>query len=332
MGVLHRTIGQMLPHPHLWPPLIGAALGFALILWASFEVARRWDGLGRRARWRAFAAVALFETAYWLNVYAWLIEPNLLIVQRVEIVSENWRGAPITIAALGDTHVPGPHMSVARMGAIVARVNTLRPDLVLLLGDYVASHESEAERSSFEQSQVLAGIATFADLSAPLGVVGVLGNHDAWYSRESVTRALEEAGVAALWDRHVVISRPSGDVVIAGLADDDTADPQYSDAIDGAPADGDTIVLSHTPDMFVEVPPGPALMLGAHSHCGQVTIPLIGRPILPLQHRRFACHRIDEAGKIIFVTAGLGTSYIPVRFLNPPEIVLIHLRGAPAAD
>lgn len=318
----------MLPHSHLWPALIGASLGFALIVWASYGLARRWSGLNSQARWRAFTAMALFETAYWLNVYAWLIEPNLLVVQRVEVVSAHWRGAPITIAALGDSHVPGPHMSVARMGRVVARVNALRPDLVLLLGDYVASHESEAERSSFEQAQVLAGIATFAGLSAPLGVVGVLGNHDAWYGRESVIRALEEAGVAALWDRHVVISRPGGDIIIAGLADDDTADPQYADAIDGAPANTDTIVLSHTPDMFVEVPAGPALMLGAHSHCGQVTIPFIGRPILPLQHRRFACHRIDEAGKIIFVTAGLGTSFIPVRFLNPPEIVLIHLRGA----
>jgi predicted MPP superfamily phosphohydrolase len=317
----------MWPHPHLWPAIIGAGLGLTAVLWACLWLFRRWDSMSGRRRWVVAIAIGLFETIYWLNVYAWLIEPRLLVVRHVEIVSEDWRGAPITIAALSDTHVGGPHVSAERIERIVSRVNRLHPDLVVLLGDYVASHEPEAERSGPDQGEVLDGIAAFAALDAPLGVVGVLGNHDVWYRRETITRALEEAGVAALWNRNVIISRDGGDLVIAGLADDMTGEPSFTDALDGAPAETDVIVLSHSPDPFADIPPGPAFILAGHGHCGQVTIPLVGRPILPLRNRNYGCGLIEEDGRRMFVTAGIGTSILPVRFLNPPEIVIVRVSG-----
>ncbi len=317
----------MLPHPHLWPAIIGAVIGFVLIVWASWVLMRRWDGLAPRTRWIWFAVIAVFETAYWLNVYAWLVEPNLLMVRRVEIISEDWRGAPVTIAALSDTHVGSPHVSVARMGRIVDRVNALNPDLVVLLGDYAGSHEPQAQRSGLEQGKVSGGIATFAALDAPLGVVAVLGNHDVWYSRSAVTQALMEAGVAALWNRNVIIAREGGDIAVAGLADLDTGEPDFAAALDGVQG-RDTIVLSHSPDTFADMPRGPALMLAGHGHCGQVSIPFLGRPILPLRNPRYGCHLVEENDKRMFVSAGIGTSILPVRFLNPPEIVLITLRSA----
>ncbi|HRO03566.1 MAG TPA: metallophosphoesterase [Terricaulis sp.] len=313
-----------MPHPHLWPALIGAVLGLALIAWASIWLARTWEGL--RHRWWIVAALALFELAYWANIYAWFIEPNQLVVREIEIVSDQWRGAPITIAAIADTHVGGPHVDAARMGAIVRRVNALNPELVVLLGDYAASHAPEAERSGAEQQEILGGVATFAMLRAPLGVVAVIGNHDVWYGRASITEALQNAGIAALWNNHVVISRPGGDIVIAGLEDDMTGQPDFAAALDGAPYGADTLILSHSPDPFAQMPRGPALMLAGHGHCGQVSIPMIGRPIVPLRHAKYACGLIEENGNTMYVTGGIGTSILPVRFLNPPEIVLVTLR------
>jgi predicted MPP superfamily phosphohydrolase len=174
---------------------------------------------------------------------------------------------------------------------------------------------------------VLGGIGTFGALTARYGAVAVIGNHDSWYGRQIITTALQDAGVAALWNRHVVIRRSGGPIVVAGLADEDTGDPDFAAALDGAPAGADTIVISHSPDPFAEMPDGPALMLAGHGHCGQVTIPLLGRPILPLRNKRYGCHLVEEGGRTMYVTAGIGTSIIPVRFLNPPEIVLITIRA-----
>lgn len=310
------------------PAVIGlAAFGLALVGIGGWRLAQAWGRAPKARRWVLFVALALLEALIWLSVYAFLIEPRTLVVREVAIVSAHWRGAPLRIAAIGDTHVASPHVNVRRMERIVRRINALHPDLVVLLGDYAGSHEPEAQRSGRERSQVLGGVATFASLDAPLGVVGVLGNHDVWYGRGEIARAMEEAGVATLWNRCVVIERAGGDFVVAGLADQDTGDPDFARALDGAPAI-DTIVISHSPDPFAEAPARIALMIAAHSHCGQVTIPFVGRPILPIHNSRYACHRVDEDGRTLFVTGGIGTSIAPVRFLNPPEIVLITLRGA----
>ncbi|MCC6193336.1 MAG: metallophosphoesterase, partial [Burkholderiales bacterium] len=172
-----------------------------------------------RTRWIAFAALALVEAVLWLGVYAVFIEPNTLVVRRVEVESADWHGAPLTMAVLSDTHVTGPHVDAARVGRIVQRVNALRPDIVFLLGDYVGGHAPESERSPAEQQEIAGGIATFAALNARYGAVAVIGNHDVWYNRQSVTTALQDAGVAALWNRNVVIRRSGGPIAIAGLAD-----------------------------------------------------------------------------------------------------------------
>lgn len=314
-------------HPQLFPAAIGAVIGLVLIAAASVWLVRRWRTLSKRTRWLAFTAIALVETAYWLNIYAWFIEPNTLVVRRVEVISDHWRGPPLTIAAISDTHVGGPHMDAARMGRIVRRINALRPELVVLLGDYADGHAPEAERSPAENQEILGGVATFAALNARYGVVAAIGNHDSWYGRGAVTTALQDAGVAALWNRHVVIRRSGGAIVVAGIADDWTGDPDFAAALDGAPVGADTIVIAHNPDNFPEMPNGPALMLAGHSHCGQVTLPFIGRPATVVRNRAYECHLVEENGRTMYITGGVGTSTLPVRLLTPPEIVLITLRA-----
>ena len=318
-------------HPQLLPATIGAVVGLPLVILACVWLFRRWETLKPRTRWLLFAAIAVVEVGYWLNIYAWFVEPNQLVIRRVDIVSAEWSGPPITIAAISDTHVGGPHVDAARMGRIVQRINALRPELVVLLGDYVNGHTHPFERTPAENQEITGGIATFAAIRARYGVVGVIGNHDVWYDRTDVQTAMENAGVATLWNRHIVIRRSGGEpIVVAGLADFTTGEPNFADALDGAPEGANTLVISHSPDPFAEMPRGPALMLAGHGHCGQVTIPLVGRPIVPLVNDRYACGLVQEDGKQMYVTGGIGTSMIPVRFLNPPEIVLITLRGEQA--
>jgi hypothetical protein len=85
-------------HPDLWPALIGAILGLPLIIWSALWYARRFREMPGARRWSIGIALALFETAYWLNLYAWFVEPNRLVVREVTIVSEQWQGAPLRLA------------------------------------------------------------------------------------------------------------------------------------------------------------------------------------------------------------------------------------------
>jgi len=309
--------------------LVAIAIVSGLVLAvAAYFLRTKWAKLAAWLRWLLAVPLGLLVLLWGAATYAFLIEPESLVVHRVEIVSPNWHGAPLTIAAIGDTHVGGQHMDAARMGRVVRRINALRPDLVVMLGDYVYGHAPEAQRTPGENQEIVGGIATIAAVNARYGVVAVIGNHDGWYGRETITTALQSAGAAALWNRNITIHRSGGEIVIAGIADAWTGHPDFAAALDGAPAGADTIVLSHNPDPFVNMPAGPALMLAAHTHCGQVTIPFVGRPFLPIHHKEFACGRVDRNGQTLFVTAGVGTSMVPARFLNPPEIALITIRAA----
>ncbi len=305
-----------------------AALSGVAVAAAAYLLRAKWTALAAWLRWPLAVALTLVALIWLLSAYAFLIEPESLVVRRVEIVSANWHGAPLTIAAIGDTHVGGAHVDASRMGRIVRRINALHPDLVVMLGDYVAGGPSEANRTPAANQDILGAIATMAAVNSRYGVVAVIGNHDSWYGRETITTALQNAGAAALWNRNITIHRSGGAIVIAGLADKWTGDPDFGDALDGAPAGADTIILSHNPDPFVHMPRGPALMLAAHTHCGQVTIPFVGRRFLPIRHKEFACGRVDRNGQTLYVTAGIGTSGPPVRFLNPPEIALVTIRAA----
>ena len=84
------------------------------------------------------------------------------------------------------------------------------------------------------------------------------------------------------------------------------------------------IALTHNPDIFPRVPQSVPLLLAAHTHGGQVKIPLIGTPIVPSRFgSKYTAGHIFENDHHMFVTTGIGTSILPIRFRVPPEIVLL---------
>jgi predicted MPP superfamily phosphohydrolase len=86
------------------------------------------------------------------------------------------------------------------------------------------------------------------------------------------------------------------------------------------------ILISHSPDIFPDVPARVNLTLAGHTHGGQVCLPLVGRLIVPSHYgQRFAYGHIIEGGRHLFVTSGVGTSIIPVRFRVPPEIAMLTI-------
>ena len=285
---------------------------------------------GRRIflAWSLSAIVAL---GWVLGVWAFLIEPATLTVRHVTVESDQWRGPPLRIGIISDTHVAAPHTDVARIETLVARMNRERPDVIVLLGDYAGGHEPAEQRARPEQSEILAGVEAFRGLSAPLGVHAVLGNHDSWYDDAAISAALTRSGATVLDNHAQRIQRPTGAFWLAGLADmHSPRDPPLVAATlrqvsDEAPV----IVLTHWPDPFLEVPDGVALTLAGHTHCGQVNLPIFGRLVhASRMSERWSCGLYDESGRKLFVTGGVGVSILPVRFRAPPEVVILTLRSA----
>ncbi len=223
---------------------------------------------------------------------------------------------PVRMLLMSDIHVAGSDMPPERLVRIVAQANALHPDVVLIAGDFVS------------QKLTSTRVYTMADAIAPLAglrarTITVLGNHDYWTDAPGARAALAKAGVKLLENAAAV----AGPFVIGGLGDDFTrhADlPRTLAAMRALP--GVPILLSHSPDPFVELTGGPTLMLAGHTHCGQIAPWPIG-PIITMSRygRRYACGIVRERGRTLVVSAGLGTSGLPLRIGAPPDMWLLTL-------
>lgn len=300
---------------------IGAALG-PLLAW---PLARRLPHIA------AAVALGLGAVGYGLFVWGFLIEPELLAVRRVTIVSPTWTGPDIRIGVVSDTHVGAPHVTVGRISRTMARLSAERPDLAVFLGDYAGGHEPAADRTERQRAAIQQGARALAQVRAPLGKVAVLGNHDWWYDAPALEAGMRRAGIQVLENGAVRIERPSGGFWVAGVADPHStrARPSVADALAGVPPDAPVILLTHPPDAFASVPARVALTLAGHTHCGQVNLPVLGRPVLPSPGSvRWPCGLYADGGRQMYVTGGVGVSVLPVRFRARPEIVIVTLRGA----
>ena len=175
-------------------------------------------------------------------------------------------------------------------------------------------------------ARLLAG--ALAPLHPRLGTFAVLGNHDHWTAPAEITAALKAAGVRVLANQAVA----RGPVSILGVDDAFSGHADPSRVLD-AKRQGFPILLSHSPDLLATLPPGRApLVLLGHTHCGQVVLPWLGSPVRlspftgqRLYDPRYRCGVVRDAGRVVVVTAGLGTSGVPLRIGAPPDWWLITL-------
>ncbi|HWC27632.1 MAG TPA: metallophosphoesterase [Solirubrobacteraceae bacterium] len=262
----------------------------------------------------AGAAVAAAVRALWL-------EPRSLRVTRHDLVLPRWP-APLDglrLAAIADLHAGAPHVDLAKLDRVVAAVNREHPELVALLGDYADPEVALGRRIAPE-----AVAQRLAHLRAP--ALAVLGNHDWNHWGEQMLAALRRAGVTVLENDAVPIAVRGARLWAVGLADASTHAPSF-EALDAVPDGEPVLVLSHDPDVFAHVPPRVALTLAGHTHGGQVNLPWVRERVTPSRHgARYAQGPVEEDGRHLFVTRGIGTSRLPVRFRAPPEVAALRLR------
>jgi predicted MPP superfamily phosphohydrolase len=299
--------------------------------------------ISRRHFLKFAAGTGLFSAAS--AAYGAGIEARGMRVTRYNLQPPQWPADfPLKIAALADLHACEPWMDLERIAEIVDHTNALRPDLIVLLGDYVTGMErTTGYISAARWAPVLAG------LKAPLGVHAVLGNHDWWEDRTvqregrgipESRRELEAAGIPVYENDVVRLSKSGRPFWLAGLGDqlafvparrfrkvvrvgvDDLA-ATLAKVTDDAPL----LLMAHEPDVAMRVPARVALQLSGHTHGGQVR--LFGwSPIVPSRYGSRFAYGHARVNCDVVVSGGLGCTALPVRINMPPEIVLVTLGSA----
>lgn len=283
-----------------------------------------------------------------LSGYGFAVEPGYrLSVTRYHVTPRNWTpGLKLSIGVIADVHAGGPLMPAERIRAIAERTNALKPDIVVLLGDFAASHKLKTRSVPPEE-----WAEALSALKAPLGVHAILGNHDWWDDAAALRsgkgpvmgrRALERFDIPVYENDAVRLQKDGHAFWLAGLGDQlafarliRRRRPNGARGLDDLPGtlakvtdDAPVILLAHEPDIFPQVPERVSLTLSGHTHGGQVRL-FSYSPRVPSRFgNRFAYGHIVEDNRHLIVSGGLGCSVLPVRIGVPPEVVMVDVGGS----
>lgn len=268
--------------------------------------------------WRVLCGVLLIGFLLALDAFWW--EPSNLAVVRHKIRLR--RGAPLDglrIAVISDLHAGAPYIDEAKIADIVRRTNAEQPDLILLNGDFVAGRVLGRRPIAIETVAAL-----LQPLRARLGVYAFIGNHDHTRGAGRIIAVLEAAGFPVLENRATTVA--DGSFVLAGFGHAYTNPGNPDVVFAGLAKDATILAVTHSPDMFPRLPARCALTIAGHTHGGQVVLPLLGRAMVPSRFgQRYAAGLTVEDDRTLFVSTGIGTSVLPVRFGVKPEISLLEL-------
>ncbi|HKQ99099.1 MAG TPA: metallophosphoesterase [Pyrinomonadaceae bacterium] len=278
-------------------------------------------GPGKKLILRVAAALLLVLAL--LAAYVFLIEPNRLVMKEETIELAGWPAGfeNLKVAVVSDLHVGSPFINEEKLDYITLLVNGAQPDMVVLLGDFMSS----VRGGRVVEPEVIA--AHLKNLRARLGVFAVLGNHDWWYNGQRVRRALENAGIRVLDDEVARVERNGQAIWLVGFKDAWTNRTDIEGVLRKVTDNSPIVGLTHNPDLFVRIPQNVLLTLAGHTHGGQVNLPFFGRIRVPSEYgQRYAAGHVLENNHHLYVTTGIGTSIIPIRFRVPPEIVILTLK------
>jgi len=280
----------------------------------------------RKRKWltKALARPPFLDEEGRKHGFEFLTRAQAHVVRTLELKIPGWPrvARKLRVAFLSDFHTGSHAGDVARLAAIIAEATHYRPDLVLYGGDFMNMMMVGGGRVP---PHTIAAI--LARLHAPLGRYAVLGNHDIDYGAAEVHAALRAHQITVLEDEGRALEFEGADFDLIGIPDARAARPK-ADAALRSISTRPALVLAHDPVWFTHLPPGPHLMLSGHTHGGQIQLPGIGA-LLNKSHAplRWTYGLVTEGGRHLYVTSGIGTSGLPIRFGMPPEYVVIDLAG-----
>jgi len=261
-----------------------------------------------------------------IGLDATLVEPNRPRIVRQDLSLRRWptRLDGFTIAVLSDFHYDR-YFSVHPLHASIDMVNDLRPDLIVLAGDFVTvSFFGSADDKPASAAEPCARL--LGQMQAKHGVWAVLGNHDCASNPQRVMQALRSERIQCLSNQSAAIEQDGARFWLAGVDDVLMGDGDLGKTLQAVPRDEATIVLVHEPDYADFVAQFSVdLQLSGHSHGGQVRFPWLGPLFLPELARKYVWGLYQVGGLTLYTNPGLGTVGLPVRLNCPPEITLLTL-------
>ena len=250
-------------------------------------------------------------------LYAWAVEPYWIEVSRLTLVAPVSK--PLKVAHLTDLHTFGLGR---RERGMLSILDAERPDAILITGDSVIDGDLSGPPLGLADDPSYAHAAeVLRRLRAPLGVWSVRGNWEVARHVPNERAFFESNGVRFLSNEAAEL-RPG--VWIAGL-DDGSPDP--ASASRQVPPGAFVIGLFHSPSNFDAIAGKWPLALAGHTHGGQVRLPLLPPFWLPEGSGRYVAGWYESRGSRLYVSRGIGTAMLPIRFLCRPELALMTVGG-----
>lgn len=250
-----------------------------------------------------------------------------LVVRHLDVRLPNLPEAfeGLRIVQVSDVHV-GPHTSRRYLARIADAVRDTRPDMIVHTGDQVDDFARDVEHF----------VAAFGDVTAPLGVFAIAGNHDVIAGWDGVRQGLSSAGITVLVNEAVPIVRGGERIWLAGMGDPAgnswhrgggvNAAPDIERTLGRVPPGEPTVALAHNPALWPDLARrGVDLTLSGHTHYGQLAIPDWGWNIASsFLDLSMGIHR--RGSSLLYISPGTNYWGIPFRIGTPPEVTVLALR------
>ena len=253
------------------------------------------------------------------------IEPRMIWIKEETIETHKLSSeTKLRVALFNDVHL-GEYYSLQDFKKVITKVNALHPDVIIFAGDLVDDNKTFTEEEG--TTQIL------AQLQAKYGKYAVYGNHDhGGNGTKRYARIMQGSGFTLLKDQRTTITLENGEqVCLIGIDDIVLSKPQFDTAFKGIDENHFNLFISHAPDVVEYVNKWPIdLQVSGHSHGGQVRLPFIGAPFtVPFGEKyiKGMYHSEEKEEMLVYVNSGIGTSQLPYRFLNLPEITLFKIIG-----
>lgn len=255
-----------------------------------------------------------------LCIDLFFIEPNILLTksQKLEIPHWNKDLDGFKIALITDIHLGTKFVDLKKLARIVKIVNSKNPDLIVICGDLDAKSISKEKYSTTQIANIL------KNLKSKHGVIAVMGNHD--YVPPSVVKNIyQKSNIILLENEDYYFSHNAKTLRIVGFKDLWYFKSNPIQVVGMKEKTTPTVVLTHNPDYFPQMPNFVSLTLSGHTHGGEIVLPFIGSFFIPSEYgQRYRNGYIIENNKHLFVSRGVAT-LSGGRFLDTPEINILTL-------